>query len=298
MFSLTGYDDQAKMGRVRAVVVDPDDVYRTWQSYDVEAYSEESGTTVPLYSRYTPGMAVDPGPDGLLNTNDDSLLGVFVGPNDDMMRAITATACAVDGCTYFWLSDVETWRFVPGGPRRSLRRSNSKPALSVERLPSGIPKWRLWHNYGGNEYHRLESSIEDFGPAFSISVPVSSKERRFSLEPSLSLEWYKGKLRGAFRYGTQDSGGLLFFPVADGIFHAALKDVNDAQIIAQEMAESLAQCDARFFFHGMTDSQLSAIESANHVVIPRDYRICAKNSVPTSDDRSSEYRILKCFPTK
>jgi len=89
---------------------------------------------------------------------------------------------------------------------------------------------------------------------------------------------YRGKLRGALAFdaweddpeigGDEVPPGWVFLPVADGIFEAALKDVNDLEVFREHMATSLTRYSRRLLFDGMTEAQIQQIEEANHVYIP------------------------------
>jgi len=54
----------------------------------------------------------------------------------------------------------------------------------------------------------------------------------------------------------------MFLPVADGVFHAKLKDVNDVEIIAREMANTIT---GRGLFFGMSDHEFNQVIEANRI---------------------------------
>ena len=185
-------------------------------------------------------------------------------------------------------SELGVDRFLdhPGGIAKE-KLTDHRPALAVGVLPTGTRKWTLW-------YHL---KIEPDGPTFpntyfcltsSHEIPIEggSKVNVFSRSKmvkeypyptatnnkNVSLAFYREKLRASIAYDNYavNDPGYILLPLADGIFHARLKDVNDVGIIADRMASSTTPGGHRMLFDGMTDTQLEEIEEANHVQIPRD----------------------------
>ncbi len=93
---------------------------------------------------------------------------------------------------------------------------------------------------------------------------------------NVSLASYRGKLRAALAFdaweddpkveGDEVPHGWVFLPVADGLFHATLRDTNDVELIGNGMATT---CRGDGLFWGMTGSKRSAIFQANHMDLSR-----------------------------
>jgi len=114
---------------------------------------------------------------------------------------------------------------------------------------------------------------------------------------NVSLAFYRGKLRAALAYDTWSDhfDGCAFLPLADGVFKAALKDVNDLEVFRNNMHTSLTQMWHRWLFDGMTEAQLQQMESANHVQLPRNPRPLPEQYNYTWDPEHPPW-IVTCEP--
>jgi len=257
---------------------DPEDTSE-WYKWPTALRSE--GEWDNFKSLFAPAVAVDPA--------EGKLWGIYVvwanpseaAPWQHEMRMFTNSW---GGYALFEEVARETvWLNRPledeiyGPPRLEKRYTDSKPALAVETLPSGMPRWTLWfHGDTENEddtngFYRMVSSVVRAGdeawPAFS-HITLGSSNFGYDVDATrhsgFDIEFYKGKLRAVISYdvgrGDDLKKGYIFFPLADGIFHARLKDVNDVEIIRENMASSLGP-----LFFGMGSMARTNICFLNHV---------------------------------
>jgi hypothetical protein len=88
---------------------------------------------------------------------------------------------------------------------------------------------------------------------------------------NVSLAIYRGKLRAAAAFDSwpDREPGFAFLPLADGVFKAALRDVNDCEVFRLGMPNGLTRLWTAEIFHGMPEEAFTAVEAANRVRLPR-----------------------------
>ncbi|HUT99878.1 MAG TPA: hypothetical protein VM425_00400 [Myxococcota bacterium] len=272
------------MGKVKVVAMDPEHIsdVNSWTEYPVQV-TTPAGPTEDLWSntQTSVALALDPGADFVRGTEDDSLLGISIDEVDEM-RLFTGP---LEGTVnqYEKLDDSKRWLDHPGGETK-LQKTTYRPALEVERLPSGVPKWTLWYYVTRltlpgfppvRGFDRLTSSYEvppdtsdgDRVTLFSRNEYAVGFDVHSENVKNVSLAFYHGKLRGSVAYDdwTENAPGFIFLPLADGIFHASLMDVNDVEIIGDNMGQAATMCYRRLLFDGMSPDDLQIIGEANHV---------------------------------
>lgn len=104
--------------------------------------------------------------------------------------------------------------------------------------------------------------------AFSIRKTAAPLDL-FSIDvKNVSLAVYRGKLRAAVAYDSWRGGdktpGWAFMPLADGIFHASLRDLNDVEKIAEKMSTSAR---GQGLFWRMNAAEKSTVFQANNMPV-------------------------------
>jgi hypothetical protein len=261
--------DEAVAGEVRRVRIDPD-LWRYPPSWDGQPVRLANGNqVVPLTSWATPAVAKDPASESLLlvASDDAKQLHLFAAQDDGDDR-------------FEKLRDEDYWRAHPRTNEDTLHVSDVRPALQIERADPtehGL-RWTLWYSNLKTSaddtpfYRRVISSYEPgTGTAFSRTTDspewiVMSREAR-----NVSMAVYRGKLRAAVSYdawlGGARAPGFMFLPLADGVFSANLKDVNDVEAIARRMASTIT---GHGLFHGMSDEEFGQVLEANRIPPPAD----------------------------
>jgi hypothetical protein len=270
-------DPATDLARVQVVQIDPDawsspDGWSGWQLFERNA---DTGSFEPLVSRTTPAGAYDPVEDSmlLLRTNESHQVEVFRH---------------YSGFIAWQRLAGRSWK-NPRNPAVHLRTTDHRPSFVIAQdASSGVSRWTVWghgdtlnpyhvpdsHAGDVNNYFRVTSSFEDpWGeedPSRAMTVlslqadasPARARERR-----NVSLAFYRGKLRAAVAYDAWDHRGLgheeagyLFQPLADGVFHASLRDVNDVEIMGRRMASTLGP-----LFEGMSAQHRAAVLAANRL---------------------------------
>jgi hypothetical protein len=283
-----GPEEADGLATIRAVVVSPDQPSSRWQNLPVLAVGE-GGTVAQLRSRHPPAFAVDPSTGalvGVVTTDIAGRLGLVEGAPD----------LATSELALFELPPGERFLSHPG-PSESQRPvdafSDHRPALAIELLPSGKPRWQLWAHYRSpaatqGAYHGLVSSQESVqdDPGRIVTAftrhhkPVGQFRTSTEDQPAFffsddarnaNLVLYRGKLRAAaaFDRWPNRGPGFAFMPLADGVFKAALRDVNDCEVFRLGMPKGLTRSRTRAIFHGMDDASFESIEAANRVRLPR-----------------------------
>ena len=310
VFGLGETDPYSKVGPVLAVEIpaaSPHDTY-SWVSWPVLMMLDQFGNWLPLASRTTPALAVDP--------RDVSLLGATIAAN----HAIHMFTNPWGGWISFQeLPGIGYWQDRPRVTEElevflEERKTDDRPALFIERLPNGLPRWTMWIHgdveddappeRAFNGYYRFVSTIvsDPAGPrpAFSMIFDGSTdgvNPVNATKAMNVSLVKYHGKLRAAIGYdvgeGSSPGKGFIFFPLADGVFHAALKDVNDVELIGQRMADTLGP-----LFHGMSDTELDQVLQANHLSSSRALLCSGARYADTAFDGTKDDALvdLRCYP--
>ena len=265
------------LGRVKIIEVGLENLDDYWVENYAETSTEGGASWKQLLSKNAPALAVDP--------VDGSLLGIGTDENDQMF--IFRTPYYDHEIHQFFRSEEgregNFWLNHHRGEK--LRRKQLyRPALAIERLPSGTPRWTLWYFIAPSPeiptgyYSVLTSSCEATDCSDGGTIAFSREDYVLEIGTvslkNVSLANYKGKIRAAAAYDSWSAhhDGFVFLPIADGIFQAALKDVNDLEVFREKMPQSLTRILTRKLFHGMSDSELEEIERANHVSIPRNLR--------------------------
>jgi hypothetical protein len=311
VFGLGQAEPGTGLGQVLMVVLpvrEPADTGR-WTTWPLRILVDEGsgGGWTWWTSAATPAVSRDPG--------DGSLVGVYL---DDRLELQVCRSLGDTFLTYERLPAELTWldrpRVAPDvQPGRMARYSNRRPALLVERLPNGLPRWHLWL-HGHDRYapdrpmpfYRMTSSIawDAAGPRpvfalLSEATPDGVLPVKATAAMDVSLAFYRGKLRAAVGYDAgrgeePPSRGTMFFPLADGIFQAALQDVNDVEILGRRMASTLGP-----LFHGMPAEHRLSLGLANRILLPG-----AKVTPLGSADEAAFDGVmdddlvdLRCFPS-
>ena len=246
----------------------------TWQEIPVR-----DGEDNEITSAFTPAVAVDPGEDGIINTNDDTLIMIKAG-YEYVMELLLAQVSQIN---LFSMQEEERWLLHPKDTNAHQYFTAHRPSMTVEILHSGIRRWHLWYYrpdffMTSPEYYSLTSSHEDptgtgeKRNVFSVNnaiflVPLSPEVPPRADNPNVSLAFYRGKLRGAVNYDNnyREAPGFVLHTVADGIFHTELGDCNDLAIIRENMSRSLDFNGVPVLFAGMPDAVRQVIEELNHV---------------------------------
>jgi hypothetical protein len=226
-----------------------------------------------LYSLVTPGMAVDPADGSLLGITTDGIRIMHA------IRSPDGEPGVFERLSDAWLDRPAPTREAPATDE--IRRTNRRPAVAVERLANGQARWHLWmHGVQPEEpdapmpFFRMTSVIALDGPAprpafasASEATPAGDRRVLASEAADVSLAFYRGKLRAAVGYdvklGSEDAQGSMFFPNADGIFRAALKDHNDVEHLGRHMGTTLGP-----LFFGMEAAHRARVLAANRMALP------------------------------
>ena len=309
VFGLGETDPYSKVGPVLVVEIPATSPHDTtsWVNWPLTMLLDGNGTWRPLTSRTPPALVVDPGDGSLLGaiTDGEHVIHLFTNP--------------WGGWIYFnQLPENGYWHDKPKVSEqldvyREPRKTDRRPSLFIERLPNGLPRWTMWIHgdvednappeRAFNGYYRFVSTIvsDPAGPkpAFSMisdGSPDGVNPVHATNAMNVSLAKYRGKLRAAIGYdvgqGDSPGKGFIFLPLADGVFHAALKDVNDVEIIGQRMANTLGP-----LFLGMSIEEMIRIFDENHML-----RLFAATSMKACEDpafdgiKDADLRDLHCFP--
>jgi hypothetical protein len=295
-----GPGDAGAPGAVKLVVFEPTRWSDIAVSEPVVVLEDMPGGSA-LRSSVTPGVAVDPGEDLIVGTQDDSLHGILVDESSTM-RLFQGPGKDAQGhdvlSRYERLDDDRRWLDQPRGTYRPMLTEH-RPALAIERHASAphAPRWTVWYHprIGTNpspwSYWRITSSFEsppeggEQRPVLSV-INFGSPESLRSLEDqNVSLSFYRGKLRAAVAFDRRFMNpwhpyqiyehGYMLFPVADGIFQARLRDSNDLDTIRRNLARSVL---GKGLFDGLTPEELDALQRANRVVLPAE--LLRPSSIP------------------
>ncbi|HOX42352.1 MAG TPA: hypothetical protein PK668_02080 [Myxococcota bacterium] len=313
VFGLGETDPNTGLGPVKMVVLsaaDPADTSQ-WLTWPLQEQIFDEGSEEWYWTGLTsiapPAMAVDPG--------DGSLVGITITP-EHAMHAIQSLG---DTFLYYQrLRDDLTWLDRPvivEGTNRFSSYSDRRPAFAVERLPDGQPRWHLWLHGDtegpgeGTPFLRMHSSIvhdeAGYRPIFSTiseATPDGVRQVKATRKSGVSLASYKGKLRAAigFDVGRGDAElyqGFMFFPLADGVFHAHLEDHDDVRHIGRSMATTLGP-----LFYGMLPEHQAILGLTNHVLVPggaRSRNLEAAFDASEFDGIRDEGMVdLQCFPSE
>ncbi len=250
--------------------------YTSWSSPSAWVWStvlyeseDNPGTQMALSSKTTPAAIYDHMLDKLVAVGTDSFGGMFV-----------STQAPNAGSTWTLLDNEVRWLDRPNGAYRS-RKMHSRPALAWG-PKAGSTEWQLWYtkDLPGSTYQnfrRIRTSFEkaeageEKRHVFSIESDVTEPVVRAAEESNISLVYHNGILRAAVAYDAWDQDdpnyhtpGYIFLPLADGIFMAALRDVNDVALIGQNMGATLAPPGFELFC-GMTAEELEEMEVKNNL---------------------------------
>ncbi|MEO0248152.1 MAG: hypothetical protein ABIN58_01160 [candidate division WOR-3 bacterium] len=255
-------------GLVKMILIDPSSWWEVqqWSEQQVYYRLDVDGPAFPLSSSVAPAAAIDP---------FDGRIYLIIAD----WQSVTRVLRNVMGFTeyYFLLPDQEYWRRSPGSLYYYGQWTDYRPSLAIERFGEAVydARWTLWFHGDGRhpetekEFWRVTSSYESHGDnAFTITNR-SSPDGLFSKDlKNVSLTIYRRKLRAALSYDLWERGenspGWVFMPLADGIFHASLKDVNDVERIAENMSIAAR---GNGLFYRMNAEEKRVIFQANNMPV-------------------------------
>jgi len=279
--------DAAGMFLIRAAIIDPADPGGpAWEERIVLV--RKDGEDEPLRSKQTPGFSVDPG--------DGSLVGLSVDVFDQLDLVIGSPDLSTGEPILLVAQESDqTWLSRPRGGEQRLF-SHHRPAVLAERTTGGQPRYTLWAyradmtnpegiQVPGRLYQRLATSREGDGcpsggpdcwTAFTRfeevvgHFPESTWQQRYLFSSEVrnaSLAIYRGRPRvaAAFDAWAGQAPGFVLFPLGGGIFHAALRDVDDCAVLRDRLRFSLNRPSSAWFFHGMPETDRAALEAENRV---------------------------------
>jgi hypothetical protein len=258
-------------GKVAVVTIDPTRWDPLPWAVDIAQVSADGGAHFEdMTSDVTPAITIDP--------EDQRLLGIVasrpfpgIAPVMQLLRGFSYDTFL----QFEYLPNEKHWLDHPRG-RPSDYQTDYRPAfVALAAGTSGRSQWTVWRH--SNDPRMPALSFYSISSSFE-PPPGESTPRKLFSRPSLgpllfsernrnvSLAVYKGKLRAAVPFEDEQGNpqGFVFLPLADGVFRAGLRDINDVQIIGSRMASTLSPAGFELFCD-MTPGELLEIARANRL---------------------------------